>query len=84
MGKKKLRSTYVSKGERRNVSRKTIKLCVTSALDKALNQHRAFTRGITDPWVTIKNPVKGTKREYIKVRYSEYNNLKAPKRSILA
>ena len=40
--------------------------------DKIINQSNAFRRGKTDPWITVKNPSKGTNREFIKVRASEY------------
>jgi len=83
MGKKRLSKGYVSKGERASVSKKIKNMKITTPVDRALNQQRAFNRGITDPWVTIENPVKKTNQQYIKVRYSVLNNVKPPKRSLV-
>lgn len=54
MGKKRTRSTYVSKGERRNVSKSTCKLAAkdTTVLEKARYKHEAWKRG-KNPWLVV-------------------------------
>ena len=43
-----------------------------TAADKLINIRNAYERGKTDPWITFKNPSKGTNKPFIKVRASEF------------
>lgn len=67
MGKKRSRSTYISKGERRNVSKETTKLVAASqsGFFKELNLRRAWKKG-QNPWVTVPGP--DAKRRFIRER----------------
>ena len=67
MGKKRTRSTVVSKGERNSVSRATVKLVRKgrSELDKALNKLAAWKAG-KNPWITVPGPSKNM--AFVRVR----------------
>lgn len=67
MGKKVKRGTYTSKGERRSISRETIKLVKqgVSELTKALNKVEAWRAG-KNPWITVPGPSK--KEAWVRVR----------------
>ena len=66
MGKKRSRSTVVSKGERRNVVAgvKQARQAV-SEVQKALNKLDAWVKG-KNPWITVAGPSK--KEAFVKVR----------------
>lgn len=73
MGKKASGKTYVSKGERKNVSNATRAAMRASvpAADKMMNIHNAWVKG-KNPWITLPNSnKKETNKPFIKVRYSE-------------
>ena len=67
MGKKRTRSTVVSKGERHSVSRATVKLVRKgrSEIDKALNKLAAWKAG-KNPWITVPGPSKNM--AFVRVR----------------
>lgn len=67
MGKKRTRSTTVSKGERHSVARSTVKLVRQgrSEFDKALNKLTAWRAG-KNPWVTVPGPSKNM--AFVRVR----------------
>lgn len=70
MAKKGSGKTYTSKGERSSVNPAiaTAVRADRSAVDIALNIHRAYNEG-RNPWVTIDNPnPKETKARKIRVR----------------
>lgn len=68
MGKKTTRSTYTSKGERKNISTVNKKLVKRSLVDKELDIIKAWRKG-SNPWVTIPNPNKSeTAKRQIRVR----------------
>lgn len=71
MGKKKIRSTVTSKGERRSISKSVIKAArnEVTELDKALNKIRAWEQG-KNPWITVFNPAS-TRERYVKVRANQ-------------
>lgn len=73
MGKKRIRKTYTSKGQRPSVSGDILKSCARDVhpLDRALDKLKAWRLG-KNPWVTIKNPERHTNRDYIKVRANSY------------
>lgn len=66
MGKKRKRSTNVSKGERRSIvaGLKEVRNSVP-ALDKAINKIEAWRSG-KNPWITVPGPSK--KEAWVKVR----------------
>jgi hypothetical protein len=66
MGKKRSRSTTVSKGERRNVVAgvKEVRQ-TTTEVQKALNKLDAWLKG-KNPWVTVPGPSK--KESFVRVR----------------
>lgn len=66
MGKKRTRSTTVSKGERRSVAA-GVKLVRQgrSELEKALNKLKAWRAG-KNPWITVPGPSK--KEAFVRVR----------------
>lgn len=71
MGKKVKRKTYVSKGQRPNISAATLKL-VRSArteLDKAMNKLAAWKAG-KNPWITVKGP--SSNMAFVRVRANAY------------
>lgn len=57
MGKKRTRSTVVSKGERHSVSRSIVKAVKQgrSEIEKALNKLAAWRAG-KNPWITVPGP----------------------------
>lgn len=59
MGKKKIRKTYNSKGERSSVSRVNLSLAksAVSEVDRALNKVAAWKAG-KNPWITVPGPSK--------------------------
>jgi hypothetical protein len=67
MGKKVKRQTYSSKGERRSISKTTVKLVRqgVSELTKALNKVEAWKAG-KNPWITVPGPSK--KEAWVRVR----------------
>jgi hypothetical protein len=67
MGKKVKRSTYVSKGQRDNIARSTVKAVKQgrSELEKALNKLAAWRAG-KNPWITVPGPSK--KESFVRVR----------------
>lgn len=71
MGKKKIRSTVTSKGERSSISKSVIKAVrnEVSEIDKALNKIRAWEQG-KNPWITVYN-AHSTRERYIKVRANQ-------------
>jgi hypothetical protein len=71
MGNKVKRKTYVSKGQRDNVSSMTTKLVKQglSELDKALNKLAAWKAG-KNPWITVKGP--SSKMALVRVRANSY------------
>lgn len=73
MGKKRSRKTYISKGQRPNVTKSTLKLAAASVTGfaKEAQLRRAWRRG-TNPWITVKNSALHTNREYYKVRANDY------------
>lgn len=66
-------STYSSKGERKNVSRK-----ITNGVKadrhpstKMINLQKAWLKGL-NPWITIENPDKNdTSRKFIRIRMND-------------
>lgn len=74
-GKSSSGKNYTSKGERRNVSKKTLngmKADRTGA-EKMLNKQKAWLRG-SNPWLTIENPNKEqTNKKFIRVRMNDIN-----------
>lgn len=73
MGKKRSRSTYISKGQRNSIDRGLIKAVrrETPEVEKALNKIAAWRAG-KNPWITIKNPSNETHKRYIKVKANSY------------
>lgn len=71
MGKRRTRSKYTSNGERRSVSRETLKLMKRSAseIDKGLNIIQAWRAG-KNPWITISGIT--TRERFVKVRANDY------------
>lgn len=67
MGKKRTRSTVVSKGERHSVARSTVKLVRQgrSEFEKANNKLQAWRAG-KNPWITVPGPSKNM--AFIRVR----------------
>ena len=66
MGKKRTRSTTVSKGERRNIVAGVREVRQgRSAAEKALNKLEAWRTG-KNPWITVLGPSK--KEAFIRVR----------------
>ena len=57
MGRRSTRDSYTSKGERRNVSRRWLKLASKDRDDKLYNQWDAFVKG-KKVMLTIPNPNK--------------------------
>lgn len=73
MGKKRIRKSITSKGERRNVAA-NITAAVkrdTSPIDKALHKLAAWRAG-KNPWITVANGSRGTNQPFIKVRANSY------------
>lgn len=72
MGKKTLRKTKTSKGQRPSISNSTLKLVAKgrSKVDAALDKLAAWREG-KNPWVTVENSEKGTNRPFYKVRSNE-------------
>lgn len=75
MGKKKLRSTQTSKGERRNVSRKILKLVRREKRMDDVSRLITLTeawKAEKNPWITVPNPnKKETNKRYIRVRSND-------------
>lgn len=67
MGKKRTRSTTVSKGERHSIARSTVKLVRQSRteMDKGLNKLDAWKAG-KNPWITVPGPSKNM--AFVRVR----------------
>lgn len=67
MGKKRTRSTVVSKGERHSVARSTVKLVRQgrSEFEKANNKLQAWRAG-KNPWITVPGPSKNM--AFVRVR----------------
>lgn len=79
MGKKRCRSTYISKGQRSNVARDVLKATAreVSGFVRAAHLREAWRAG-KNPWVTVKNPEKGSKFPYFRKRANEvWGNPKA-------
>lgn len=71
MGRRSTRDSYTSKGERRNVSRRWLKLASKDRDDKLYNQWDAFVKG-KNVVLTIKNPNKNeTNKPFIRVPAKE-------------
>lgn len=73
MGKKAAGKTYVSKGERKNVSASTLSGIrkERNPAEKVINVQQAWLKG-QNPWVTIDNPNKEDKsRAKIRVKANE-------------
>lgn len=70
MGKKTCRKTYVSKGQRRNISQNHMRVIRsdTSEITKALNKAAAWRKG-QNPWITVKGP--SSNMAFIKVRANQ-------------
>ena len=67
MGRRSTRDSYTSKGERRNVSRRWLKLANKDRDDKLYNQWDAYVKG-KKVMLTIPNPNKNeTHRAFIEV-----------------
>jgi len=78
MGKKKHRSGYTSKGQRRNVSKENCKMVKNnvSAADKALNIIEAWRAG-KNPWISIVDINRAQGRQHTRVRANDcYGNPK--------
>lgn len=67
MGKKRTRSTVVSKGERHSVARSTVRLVRQgrTELEKANNKLNAWKAG-KNPWITVPGPSKNM--AFVRVR----------------
>lgn len=67
MGKKRTRTKYVSKGQRRNVAKSTLKAVAadTTVLDTEMNKYKAWKKG-KNPWILVKTDSK--KAPYKKVK----------------
>ena len=71
MAKKRLRSKYTSKGERRAVAKSNL-VNNASVLDVAMNKADAFSKG-KKVWFTIPNPnVNETNKRFIRVNGNTY------------
>lgn len=73
MAKKASGKTYTSKGERKNVSSKTLNVIKgeTKDLDRVMNVQQAYLDG-KNPYVTIANPNPNeTAKKFIRVRANE-------------
>ena len=71
MGRRSTRDSYTSKGERRNVSRRWLKLASKDRDDKLYNQWDAFVKG-KKVMLTIPNPNKNeTNKKFIRVPAKE-------------
>ena len=71
MGRRSTRDSYTSKGERRNFSRRWLKLASKDRDDKLYNQWDAFVKG-KNVVLTIKNPNKNeTNKPFIRVPAKE-------------
>ena len=73
-GKKSSGKTYVSKGERPNVSRSLIKAYrrdMYTPIEVALNKLEAWKKG-KNPWITIPNPEGQSNKPFIRVRANDY------------
>lgn len=68
MGKKRYRSGYQSKGERRNIIA-GVREAKSSGLDKGLNKLLAWRAG-KNPWITVSNPERN--KPWIRVRANDY------------
>ena len=74
MGKKKLRSKYTSKGERRPTNKKVLNAVRRDVtyLEKYANIVEEWRRG-KNPWVTIPNPNDNeTAKRFIRVKANEH------------
>lgn len=72
-GKGSSGKTYTSKGERSNVSSKTLSGIRKEKYegDKMLDLQRAWVKG-QNPWITIENPNKNeTNKKFIRVKMNE-------------
>jgi hypothetical protein len=67
MGKKRSRSTVVSKGERHSIARSTVKLVRQdrSEMEKAMNKLKAWQAG-KNPWITV--PGVQSNMRFVRVR----------------
>lgn len=70
MGKKRLRTKYVSKGERRPCAKKLLGsprdlLTINIDLIERWRKHQ-------NPWITVPNPAGGTKAPFIRVKANDY------------
>ena len=71
MARRSTRDSYTSKGERRNVSRRWLKLASKDRDDKLYNQWDAFVKG-KKVMLTIPNPNKNeTHKRFIRVPAKE-------------
>ena len=72
MGKKRCRPTYSSKGERRNVSKSTVRLAREgrSAAEKELAKLKAWKKG-QNPWITFYDPKRPSNIRWYRVRANE-------------
>lgn len=72
-GKSSSGASYSSKGERKNVSGKTLSAIRAERYDgdKMLDLQRAWEKG-QNPWITIENPNKEqTNKKFIRVRMND-------------
>jgi hypothetical protein len=77
MGKAKSsnKSSYTSKGERKNVNQKTLNAVRNDTLPavKLLNIQKAWKAG-KNPWITLPNPNKNeTNKRFIRIRMNDLN-----------
>lgn len=72
MGKKKIRATVVSKGERPSVARSTTNTVrrELSEIDRAIRKIDAWKAG-KNPWISIQVAEKGTNQPYKRVRAND-------------
>lgn len=72
-GKKASGKNYVSKGERRNVAKSTLRAMRAAAgsAQKIINQQEAWLKG-QNPWVTVENPNREeTNKRMIRVKAND-------------
>ena len=70
MGKKRCRSSYTSKGERRNVAKSTVRLMRegVSNFQKEYNKLQAWKKGL-NPWITVPGP--GSNMRFVRRRAND-------------